>query len=170
MTINNTNPLEQQIENMISPSLDDIGYSLVRVKMIDDSKRKTLQIMIDRKDDAALTVKDCEKASRQISALLDVEDPISGEYNLELSSPGIDRPLMRINDFAKYAGNEIKLSVKIAINGKKNFRGKLLGIEGEKVKLQLPSQDEIIEINFDSITTAKLVLTDELLAVAAKAQ
>jgi ribosome maturation factor RimP len=120
---------------MIEPSLADMGYELVRVKMI-GTTRRTLQIMAERSDEKAMSVEDCADISRQVSALLDVEDPIPGAYVLEVSSPGIDRPLVRAKDFERFAGFEVKLETALPIEGRKKFRGKLLGLDGETVRVK----------------------------------
>jgi ribosome maturation factor RimP len=153
--------LEDRLRGMIEPSLADMGYELVRVKMI-GTTRRTLQIMAERSDEKAMSVEDCADISRQVSALLDVEDPIPGAYVLEVSSPGIDRPLVRAKDFERFAGFEVKLETALPIEGRKKFRGKLLGLDGETVRVK----DEKGEVGlpFSAIANAKLVMTDELIA------
>jgi ribosome maturation factor RimP len=152
---------------MISPSLDAMGYRLVRVAFT-GGRRPTLQIMAERRDDVAMTVDDCAEISHSISALLDVADPIPTEYQLEVSSPGIDRPLISREDFARYAGYEAKIEVGRMIEGRKRFRGRVLGVSGDDVRVALP--DAEVALPFADIVTAKLLLTDELLAAAAKQQ
>jgi len=160
-------PLEVRITELINPSVEEMGLEVVRTRIM-DGKRRTLQIMIDHTDgEKVITAKDCAKASRQISALLDVEDPISGEYDLEVSSPGIDRPLMREKDFARFAGYEVKLSVATAIEGRKHFKGVLLGIKGQTVQMRCDGA-EPVDIDFSDITAAKLILTDALITAALK--
>lgn len=165
--------IEGKIQKMIEPSLAVLGYEVVRVRLSDGDKRKTLQLMIDRADGASISVEDCEKASHQASAVLDVEDPIESDYNLEVSSPGIDRPLTRLKDFARFAGCEAKILLIEKINDQRRFRGILEGIDGDNVLIR----DNIVSIGgadgnspvsvpFDNIKDAKLVLTDELLAKA----
>jgi ribosome maturation factor RimP len=156
-----------EITTMISPSLDAMGYRLVRVAFT-GGRRPTLQIMAERRDDVAMTVDDCAEISHSISALLDVADPIPTEYQLEVSSPGIDRPLISREDFARYAGYEAKIEVGRMIEGRKRFRGRVLGISGDDVRIALP--DAEVALPFADIVTAKLLLTDELLAAAAKQQ
>jgi ribosome maturation factor RimP len=152
---------------MISPSLDAMGYRLVRVAFT-GGRRPTLQIMAERRDDAAMTVDDCAEISHSVSALLDVADPIPTEYNLEVSSPGIDRPLISREDFTRYAGYEAKIEVGRMIDGRKRFRGRVLGLTDDAVRVALP--DAEVALPFADIVTAKLLLTDELLAAAAKMQ
>lgn len=159
-------PIEQKIEQMIAPSLTDLGYGIVRVKFFDGDS-KTLQIMAERLSDGRLGIEDCEKISHHVSALLDVEDPLSDAYNLEVSSPGIDRPLVKLKDFTAYIGHEAKLSLQLPVNGRKRFKGELLKVtEQEDILLQLPDSKEPVTIAFSNIDSAKLVLTDKLLKSA----
>lgn len=150
---------------LIEPSLTDLGYEVVRVRF-HGAGRPVLQIMIDRADGADVTVDDCTLVSRTVSALLDVSDPIPGAYELEVSSPGLDRPLTRAKDFDSYSGNEAKIELKSAIEGRRRFRGRLLGLDGDLVRVAVPL--ETVETEFAlplaAIENAKLVLTDELLA------
>ncbi|MDB5408804.1 MAG: rimP [Rhodospirillales bacterium] len=156
-----------EITTMISPSLDAMGYRLVRVAFT-GGRRPTLQVMAERRDDAPMTVDDCAEISHSISALLDVADPIPTEYQLEVSSPGIDRPLISREDFVRFAGYEAKIEVGRMIDGRKRFRGRVLGLSGDDVRLALP--DAEVTLPFVDIVAAKLLLTDELLAAAAKMQ
>ncbi len=150
-----------KIEEMIAPSLEAMGYRLVRVAMT-GGRRATLQVMAERIDDQAMTVEDCAEISRTVSALLDVADPIAGAYTLEVSSPGIDRPLVRREDFDRFAGFEAKVELGQAIEGRRRFRGKLLGVEGEAVRLLVDAAP--VDLPLAQVARAKLVLTDELLA------
>ena len=156
----------EQIERLIEPTLTDMGYDLVRVLM-QGKERRTLQIMAERQDEAGMTVDDCADISRAVSAILDVEDPISGAYTLEVSSPGLDRPLVRPRDFERYAGYETKVEMKMAIDGQRRFSGRLLGIEDDMVRMEVDG--ETVDLPFADILKAKLLLTDELLAEAMKA-
>ena len=170
--------LEQQIYELMAPSLAHIGYEIVRVLLIDTGKRKTLQIMIDRLDNKTITIEDCEKASHHASALLDVEDIIDDRYHLEVSSPGVDRPLTRPKDFERYKGHEVKIQTRSSIDGQRKFRGVLHGMnaDGEVLlssnmvpltgKNAPQDQDNVaddLKIAFDHIDKAQLVLTDALL-------
>lgn len=163
---------EQKVLQIITPSLDQLGYELVRVKMMDADKRKTLQVMLDRADGVTITVEDCQKASRQISALLDVEDPITDRYDLEVSSPGLDRPLTRLKDFEAFKGLEAKVEAREKINGRRRFKGRLAGVEGEEIVLDnlveasADTAEKTVKIAFDNIQNAKLILNDELLKTA----
>ena len=157
----------RKIEDLISPSLEANGFDLVRVRLMGD-QRPTLQIMADRADGSTITVDECADISRVVSAILDVEDPIRSAYTLEVSSPGIDRPLVRRKDFERFAGYEARVETRLPIDGRKRFRGRLLGLDGDDVRLALDKGEAAIP--FGSIDRAKLVLTDELLAAAAAAQ
>ena len=140
-----------------------MGYDLVRV-MSTGGQRPTLQIMAERRDRAGMTVDDCAEISRAVSALLDVEDPIQGAYQLEVSSPGIDRPLIKPEDFDRFAGFEARLETDRQIEGQRRFRGRLLGVVDEAVGLVLPEGERRIPLS--AIRKAKLVLTDDLIAAA----
>jgi ribosome maturation factor RimP len=151
-----------KIESMIGPSLAAMGYSIVRVAFTGGRTRPTLQIMAERNDNAGMTVEDCETISHTVSALLDVADPIDSAYQLEISSPGIDRPLTRRADYERFAGFEAKIDMLRPIEGRRRFRGKLLGLEGDEAKLLVGADTLLLPL--DAIERAKLVLTDELIA------
>ena len=149
-----------QIQQLISPSIEALGYEVVRVSLA-GSIRKVLQIMAEPHDGRVMSVEDCARVSRAISAILDVEDPISGAYSLEVSSPGIDRPLTRPKDYDRYAGHEAKIETHEPVDGRKRFKGVLKGLAGEAVKLE--SDGEILSLPLTEIAKAKLVLTDALI-------
>jgi ribosome maturation factor RimP len=152
-----------RIEEIIGPSVEAMGYEIVRVEL-GGERRRVLQIMAERTDGAAMTVDDCADISRTVSALLDVEDPISGTYTLEISSPGIDRPLVKARDFERFAGFEARIETTAPIAGRRRFTGRLEGLAGETVRLRLAEGP--VEIPLADIGRAKLLLTDELLAGA----
>ena len=152
-----------RVEELIAPSLEALGFELIRVRY-GGTGRPTLQIMIERRDRAALTVDACAIASKSISALLDVEDPIGGAYNLEVSSPGLDRPLTRIGDFERFAGFDAKIELAAPMNGRKRYRGQLLGVKDGNVRISADSGAAIVP--FATIKNAKLILTDELISAA----
>jgi ribosome maturation factor RimP len=152
-----------RVEELIAPSLEALGFELVRVRY-GGPGRPTLQIMIERSDRAPLTVDECALASKSISALLDVEDPIGGAYNLEVSSPGLDRPLTRIGDFERFAGFEAKFETDLPVEGRKRFRGQLLGVEDGNIRIS--AEGGTASVPFTAIRKAKLVLTDELISAA----
>jgi ribosome maturation factor RimP len=154
---------------IIEPAIAELGYRLVRVKMAGS----TLQVMAERPD-GSFTIDDCEAVSRQISPMLDVEDPIPGRYALEVSSPGIDRPLVRSSDFERWAGHEAKIELAVPLAGRKRFRGILEGYTDGEVRLFLDEKGEdgqpiLVGVPFADIHDAKLVLTDELIAATRRA-
>lgn len=159
--------LAAQVEELIAPMLEAMDYDIVRVRLGGD-RRVVLQIMAERVDGAAMTVDDCADISRAAAAILDVEDPISGSYELEVSSPGLDRPLTRLADYDRFAGFEAKVETSMPRDGRRRFSGRLLGVEGESVKLNVDG-DEVV-LPFEDIAKAKLVLTDELIAAHQNAQ
>lgn len=158
----------ERIEALIAPSLEAMGYDVVRVQLSGSGRRLILQVMAEPSDGGVMTVEKCADISRAISALLDVEDPISGAYTLEVSSPGIDRPLVRPSDYERFAGYEAKIETNRLVDGRKRFRGRLGGVTEDGVRIALDQRET--NVPFDAIHRAKLVLTDELLAEAAKAQ
>lgn len=149
-----------RIEQIITPSIEALGYEVVRVR-VTGGERPILQIMAERVDRAPMTVEDCADLSRSVSALLDVEDPIAGAYTLEVSSPGIDRPLTRPADFVRFAGFEARMESRVAIDGRKRFKGRVIGVEGEMVVLE--TEEGTTRIPLDAVQKAKLVLTDDLI-------
>jgi ribosome maturation factor RimP len=152
------------VERLIAPSLAATGYEIVRVLLM-GHHRPVLQIMIERTDRAPISVEECAQISRTVSALLDVEDLIAGSYALEVSSPGIDRPLTRPEHFARFAGFDAKLETRTAIDGRKRFRGRLMGVDGDRVRLATAEGE--LALPLADLQRAKLVLTDELIAAAA---
>lgn len=156
-----------EIERLIAPTVIDLGFEIVRVQLTGEGGRRTLQIMAERPD-GSMTIDDCADLSASISALLDVEDPIAGAYNLEVSSPGLDRPLTRLRDFRVWAGFEARVEMAVPHHGRKRFRGRLRGVEGQEVLLQTLEDEEILRLPFAEMSRAKLVLTDELIAATAK--
>jgi len=156
-----------EVERLIAGTLDAMGFDIVRVLLSGD-RRMRLQIMAERRDGAGMLVEDCARLSRAVSAVLEVEDPIAGAYELEVSSPGLDRPLTRLADFARFAGHVAKVETSLPVDGRRRWRGRLLGVTGENVRLALEEGE--IEVPFRLLAKAKLVLTDDLLAAARVAQ
>ncbi len=148
--------IEQNIDEIIRPALLHKGFRVVRVQL-QGSKRMTLQIMIERIDEANISVDDCALVSHTVSVLLDVEDPIHESYMLEITSPGLDRPLIAKSDFERFAGSRVKMELKTPIEGSRRFQGLLLGIEGDLVQLELQPQNEVMEFTFSDIQKAKLI-------------
>jgi ribosome maturation factor RimP len=155
--------LQHRIERLLAPSLEAMGYEIVRVQL-SGGRVPTLQVMAERIDGAPVTLDDCTAVSRTASALLDVEDPLQGSYTLEVSSPGIDRPLVRAKDFERFAGFEVRAETAVPFDGRRRFRGRLLGIAEGMVRIALPEGSVVLPL--DAILKARLVLTDELLAAA----
>jgi ribosome maturation factor RimP len=151
------------IAKMIAPSLTAMGYRVVRVMLV-GGRRVTLQIMAERVDDAPLTLDDCTLISRSVSALLDVADPIPCAYVLEVSSPGIDRPLVRAEDYDRFRGFEARVELRVPVDGRKRFRGRLLGVAEGDIRLATAAGERRLPLA--SIARAKLVVTDELLNTA----
>lgn len=160
-------PQSERLAKLIVPTLEALGFELVRLGMVGGDGTKTLQVMAERSD-GTMSIDDCEEVSRALSALLDVEDPIEDNYRLEVSSPGVDRPLTRLKDFARWEGFEAKLELVLAVDGQKRFRGILAGVEGDEVLLDV-EEHGTLGFAFSMIHKAKLVLTDALLAAAAEA-
>ncbi len=152
-----------EIGRLVEPPLDGMGYELVRVRLTGGG-RPTLQIMAVRKDRREMTVDDCAEISRNLSALLDVENPIAESYALEVSSPGIDRPLLRLQDYERFTGFEARIETKRPHDGRRKFTGRLAGVRGRRVAIG--GETGAAEIPFDEISHAKLVLTDELIAAS----
>jgi len=151
-----------RVEQIIAPTLGDMGYELVRVQLSGGRQHSRLQIMAERADHQGMTVDDCADISRAVSALLDVEDPISGSYDLEVSSPGIDRPLTRAQDFVRFAGHQAKIELREAVDGQRRYRGLLKGVdEGCAV---LETEKGTIGLPIADIERAKLALPDEFQA------
>ena len=155
--------IDRRMAEIITPVIEDLGYELVRIRLM-SGKTSTLQIMAD-KPDGGIEVDDCAQISNAVSAILDVEDPILDAYTLEVSSPGIDRPLTRLKDFENFEGYEAKLETDELIDGRRRFKGELAGVEGDDVLINIDSHGETVTIglHFDWLSDAKLVLTDELI-------
>lgn len=168
MTLTGQMDLTSRIEAIIAPAVEAMGFEIVRIRY-GGGTRPVLQIMAER-ENGEMSVEDCARLSRTISTLLDVEDPISVKYVLEVSSPGIDRPLTRPKDFARYTGHLTRLEVAAPVQGQRRFRGALAGLTGEtqdRLRLQAETGG-IVEIPLAQITKAQLVLTDALIAESLK--
>ena len=146
--------------DMLAPTIEAMGFEVVRILMT-GAQRPTLQIMIERQDRKNLVVDDCAAVSRAISAILDEKDPIDSEYSLEVSSPGIDRPLTKPEHFSRFAGYEAKVEKSDTIDGRKRFKGKIISLEPNN-NIKIMMDDKEYSIPFESVSKAKLVLTDEL--------
>jgi len=153
----------KSIAQLIDPSLTSMGYRVVRVLMT-GGRQSTLQVMTERLDDLPITLDDCAKISRSVSALLDVADPIPGTYMLEVSSPGIDRPLVRAEDYNRFSGFEARIELSVPLDGRKRLRGRLVGTR-EGV-LHISTDGGETRLPLDAVARAKLILTDDLIAAS----
>jgi len=155
-----------EVERLIGPSVEAMGFRLVRLALMGEARKLTLQIMAEPKDNSAMNVDHCADLSRAISAILDVEDPISTAYSLEVSSPGVERPLMRSEDFARFSGNQVRIETAEPQNGQRRFVGKLLGVDEDHVVLSVTnksSSEKELTIPFKKVARAELVLTDDVI-------
>ena len=154
---------DARLLELLDPVAEAAGYDVVRLRLMGGEKQRRLQIMAERPTDGDMNVEDCARLSRAISEVLDAADPIAGEYLLEVSSPGVDRPLTRLKDFETFDGYEARLELDRMAEGRKRFRGKLAGVDGDNVAIDLEGEEHTALIPFAWITEAKLVLTDELM-------
>lgn len=163
--------LDRRVAEIIEPTIEQVGYRLVRVRL-SAQNGMTLQIMCER-NDGTMTVEDCEAVSMAISPVLDVEDPVDKAYHLEVSSPGIDRPMVRKSDFSRWQGHLVKCETSILIDGRKRFRGKIASADadGFTVERDQPAYGEepTVAIPFSALAEAKLILTDDLIRDALRA-
>lgn len=160
--------IDARLAAIIEPTLEGLGYRLVRVH-VSGRDGCTVQIMAERPD-GTFTIEDCETASRDLSPVLDVEDPIRGGYRLELSSPGIDRPLVRLSDFERHAGDEARIEMTAMVEGRKRFRGEITGVEDGHALLRAKDSDQVFRLPIADMQEAKLVLTDALVEKTMKQQ
>lgn len=158
-----------EIETLIEPTLENMGYRIVRTLLTGGRRHEVrLQVMVERTDGAGMDVDDCAAVSRAVEAILDAEDPIERGYNLEVSSPGIDRPLTRLTDFDTWAGFEARVEMTQPVENRRRFKGRLLGVRGEDVVLSVDGTEWVLP--FAGLDKAKLVLTDELIAATEAAR
>jgi len=155
--------IDRRLAEIVTPVIEDLGFELVRIRLM-GGKTKTLQIMAERPD-GGIEVDDCARISTAVSATLDVEDPIEDAYTLEVSSPGIDRPLTRLKDFEVWSGHEARIETTDLIDGRRRFKGVLQGVDGDEVLIEIEDQGEemTIGLKFDWLSDAKLVLTEDLI-------
>ena len=154
---------DREILELVDPVADSIGLSIVRVRLMGGTLRRRLQVMAERPSDHDISVEECARLSRAMSEVLDAADPIAGEYLLEVSSPGIDRPLTRLIDFDLFDGFEARLEADRMVEGRKRFKGVLAGTDGDNVAIDLDGEDDTALIPFDWIVDAKLVMSDALI-------
>ena len=155
-----------RIERLITPTIEAMGYDVVRVSISGGRLSARLQVMAERKDRAPMHVDDCAEISRTISAVLDVDDPIESAYTLEVSSPGLDRPLTRPADFERFKGYEARIESTRPIEGRRKFKGRLEGLDGETIRTRCDGAE--LGVPLAAVAKAKLVITDELLKTAAQ--
>lgn len=155
--------MDERIFAVADPIAEDMGFQIVRVRVM-SGKRARVQIMAERKSDGQMGVDDCANLSRAVSSAMEVEDPISDAYVLEVSSPGLDRPLTSLSDFDHYEGYLARIELDRMVEGRKRFRGVIAGTEGENIEINLDGEDDTAEIPFAWISEAKLLITDELIA------
>ncbi len=160
--------IDARLLEIADPVAADLGFEVVRLRVM-GGKTKRLQVMAQRPD-GSMIVDDCAKLSRALSAVLDVEDPFSGEWTLEVSSPGVDRPLTTLAHFASWEGHEAKLELDRLVEGRKRFTGELAGVEDGAVAIDLKGEDETALIPFDWIEDAKLVMSDALIEESLRRQ
>ncbi|ANK74462.1 ribosome maturation factor RimP [Ensifer adhaerens] len=157
--------LDQRVADIIEPVIVPMGYQLVRVRM-SGQNGMTLQIMAERTD-GTMTVEDCEEISKAISPVLDVEDPIDKAYHLEVSSPGIDRPMVRKSDFFRWQGHLLKCETSVLVDGRKRFRGKIVSVDDDGFRLERDQvaygEEPVVVIPFTTLSEARLILTDDLI-------
>ena len=142
-----------KLNDLIKPAIEKMGYELTDIEIKTQGREQLISIFIDNL--TGINIKDCEIVSRQISLLLDVENPISGKYTLEVSSPGLDRKLTKLNHFKRFIGNELRIKLLRSMDGRRNFRGKLLAANKESIKVQV--DDQLYKLPIDMIETARLV-------------
>ena len=157
--------LDARLATMVMPTLVDMGFELVRVAVL-GRERPTVQIMADRADGHLITIEDCEAISRAVGAVLDVSDPIPGNWTLEVSSAGIDRPLTRVKDWVRFIGHRVRVEMNIPVEGRKRANGIILGADDQAAQLRLDEGGDIA-LPFADMRRAKLTLTDELIAATA---
>ena len=162
--------IDQRLAGLAQPAIEDMGFELVRLRLM-GGNTPTLQVMAERPE-GGIEVDECAQISTAISAIFDVEDPIDDNYTLEVGSPGIDRPLTRLKDFDTWSGHTAKIETTELIDGRKRFKGTLMGVEDNDVLIEIENQGEMVTIGlkFDWLADAKLVMTDELIREVLRAR
>lgn len=156
-------PIIAKLDELIRPAIEGLGFDLVQVRLLQERGKQVLQVMAEPAgEEREMTVEDCAQISRHVSAILDVDDPISGAYNLEVSSPGIDRPLIKAADFERHIGHEAKVEMQWPIDGRKRFKGEIIKVENGEVTIKLEGE-ATAALSIEAMQSAKLVLTDALI-------
>ena len=153
---------DRRLLELLDPVAEATGYEIVRLRLMGGEAGRRLQVMAETPD-GEMVVEDCARLSRAISEVMDAADPIAGEYTLEVSSPGVDRPLTRLKDFANYEGHEARIELDRVAEGRKRFRGVLAGVEDDAIGIDLEGEDSTAMVPFSWIVDAKLILTDALI-------
>ncbi|MEE4174870.1 MAG: ribosome maturation factor RimP [Xanthomonadales bacterium] len=156
----------QRLNDLLQPLVEELGYEFVGLEYLNNPKQSVLRIYIDSDGDDGVGLEDCEKVSREVAALLDVEDPIKGHYNLEISSPGLDRPLFTLAQFERFAGEEAKVTAFAPVDGRRKFKGVIEGIEGSTIRMTVDG--EAVELEHANIAKARLVPDWDALMAARK--
>jgi len=159
---------DRQLLELIEPVAETLGLAVVRVRLMGGTQRRRLQIMAERPSDHDISVEECARLSRAVSEVFDAADPIAGEYLLEVSSPGIDRPLTRLEDFETFESFEARLETDRMVEGRKRFKGVVAGVEGDDVLMDLEGEEDTALLPFAWLVDAKLVLTDQLMKAGAQ--
>jgi len=157
--------IEKKIYDLIVADIDGAGYGLVRVQITGGGKYAALQIMAERQDGIGMTVEDCARISKSITEKLEADKDLADKFDLEVSSPGIDRPLVKVQDYTRFVGHVAKVELNAPVDGQRRFQGKITGVSGEVVEFE--TDKGALRVAFETIEKAKLVLTDELLKAAA---
>lgn len=152
---------KHHLQDLLEPMIDELGYEVVRIITMGQA-HPTLQIMIDRKDGVEINVEDCAKVSRAVSEIMDEKDPISDQYTLEVSSPGLDRPLTKLEHFKKFSGYEAKVETDVEVEKRKRFKGKVVSVD-DKNNINFDMEGTLYAIPFDAVNKARIIITDELL-------
>lgn len=163
MRLKTKSALDDNILAIAEPIAADMGFAIVRIRVMSGNKRKTVQIMAERMKDGQMSVENCAELSRALSSTFEVEDPIDDAYVLEVSSPGLERPLTERADFDRFDGHLVRLELDRLAEGRKRFRGHLAGLDGDNVGIDLPGEDETTLIPLDWLADAKLLITDEMI-------
>lgn len=160
--------MDARILAVAEPIAEDMGYQIVRIRVM-SNKRSTVQIMAERKKDGLMGVDDCASLSRAVSSALEVDDPLRDAYVLEVSSPGLDRPLTDLKDFETYEGYLARVELDRLVEGRKRFRGVLAGVDGQYIDIDLDGEEDTAQIPFEWISEAKLLITDDLIKAGQEA-
>jgi len=154
--------IDERIFAIVDPVAKDMGLNIVRIR-VQSGKKKTVQVMAERISDGLLGISECEKLSRELTAILDVEDPIHDPFILEVSSPGLERPLTSLQDFENYVGYTARVDLDRMVEGRKRFRGVIAGVYGSNIDIDLDGETETAQIPFEWISESKLLITDKLI-------